>query len=449
MTTSSPRFARAIAAVLTGTCLTWLAPGSRAAEMKGGVTFNKDIAPLVYRNCATCHRPGEVAPFPLLSYRDVSKRAELIRDVTGQRSMPPWKADPSSGHFADERILTDGQIATIARWVDAGTPEGDPADLPEPPRFALGWQLGEPDMVVKMTEPYELVDAGDDVYRGFVVPVKIPEGKYLKAVEYRPGNRRIVHHAVFTTLPHRTAQAKLASGDGKSFSTGLAPPGMLLPGQLAFWTPGMVPVPLPEGYAAELPAGHDLILQLHLHPSGKTETEQSSIGLHFTDEKPRGRLQLMILNQSKIRIDPGDASYAVTATKTIPRDVELYGVFPHMHLIGRTVKLTATLPDGTTLPLLSIGDWNFNWQAYYRYATPLRLPAGTKIQGRFTYDNSENNPANPSRPPRRVTYGEQTTNEMAIAILDMLPPGGAKGPSAEARQAPAEGPDKDRDRDAR
>ena len=238
---------------------------------KASMTFNRDVAPLVFRRCASCHRPGEVAPFPLLNYGDVSKRAGLIRSVVEGRVMPPWKAEPGFGHFADDRRLTDEQVSTIVRWVEAGTPEGDPADLPPLPRFAAGWQLGEPDMVVKMDEPYNLVAEGEDVYRCFVIPLQIPEGKYLRAVEYRPGNRRVVHHAVFSALDHKSAQAKLAEGDGKSFGSGLRPPGQLLAGPLAFWTPGMTPRPLPDDLAAAWPKQADLVMQLHLHPSGKAE----------------------------------------------------------------------------------------------------------------------------------------------------------------------------------
>lgn len=399
-------------------------PSSSPAQ--GAVTYNKDVAPLVFRHCSTCHRPGEVAPFSLLSYRDMSKRAELIRTVIEDRSMPPWKAEPGQGHFSDERRLSDAEIGTIVRWIENGTPEGDAADLPPAPQFVTGWKLGEPDMVVTMDEPYALEAEGADVYRCFVIPLKLPDGKYLKAVEYRPGNRRIVHHAVLTTMPEPTAKAKLAEGDGKSFASGLAPPGQLLPGQLAFWTPGMEPRPLPEGFAAEFPAGAALVLQLHLHPSGKPETERSLIGLHLTDEKPRDRLRLLLLNNSRVDIPAGESNHVVELSKTINTPVDLYGVFPHMHLIGHTVKMTATLPDGTIKPLISIPDWDFNWQNYYQYAEPVHLPAGTKLNGRWTYDNSADNPANPSRPPKRVTYGEQTTNEMAILILDVIP----KGPPA-------------------
>jgi hypothetical protein len=412
-------------------------PAAVAAEpVNGGaavpVTFSKDIAPLLFEQCAGCHRPGEVAPFSLLEYRDASKRAADILAVTEERRMPPWKGEEGIGHFIDERRLTAEQIALIGRWVEQGAPEGDPADLPAPPRFTPGWQLGEPDMVVTMSEPYTLVAEGRDEYRCFVIPFQPPAGKYIQAVEYRPGNRRIVHHAVLTSLPHATAQARLASGDGKSFASGLAPPGQLIPGPLAIWTPGKQPRPLPEGLAAAWPAGADLVLQLHLHPSGKPETEQSTIGIHFSDEKPRGRMQMMMVSNNRVDIPPGAADHVIEASRTLKQPVELYGIFPHMHLIGRTVKLTATLPDGSSIPLLSIRDWDFNWQNYYQLATPVPLPAGTRLDGRFTYDNSTSNPANPNKVPQRVTFGEQTSNEMAIAVLDLIPTGPPPEPNGTA-----------------
>jgi mono/diheme cytochrome c family protein len=402
---------------------------SAAGAGRAPVTFNKDIAPLLFEQCAGCHRPGEVAPFSLLNYRDASKRSALLRTVTEERSMPPWKGEPGCGPFVDERRLTEDQIALIARWVEEGTPEGDPADLPAPPQFTPGWQLGAPDMVVTMTEPYALVAEGRDDYRCFVIPFEPPPGKYIRAVEYRPGNRRVVHHAVLTSLQHKVAQAKLAEGDGKSFGSGLAPPGQLLPGPLGIWTPGKEPRPLPEGLAAAWPAGSDLVLQLHLHPSGKPETEQSTIGFHFTDLPPRGRVQMTILANNHVDIPAGATDHVIEASKTLKQPVEVYGIFPHMHLIGRTVTLTATLPDGSSIPLLSIRDWDFKWQHYYQFARPLPLPAGTRLDGRWTYDNSAANPANPNREPKRVTFGEQTVNEMAIAVFDVIPTGPAQAPA--------------------
>jgi hypothetical protein len=364
-----------------------------------------------------------------LNYRDASKRARLLRTVTEERTMPPWKGEPGFGPFVDERRLTDDQIALIARWVAEGTPEGDPADLPSPPQFTPGWQLGEPDLVVTMTEPYALVAEGRDDYRCFVIPFAPPPGKYIQAVEYRPGNRRIVHHAVLTSLPHQAAMDKLAAGDGKSFGSGLAPPGQLLPGPLAIWTPGKESRPLPEGLGAAWPNGADLVLQLHLHPSGKPETEQSTIGFHFTDQPPRSRLQMTIVANNHVDIPPGASDHVIEASRTLKQAVEVYGIFPHMHLIGRTTKLTATLPDGSVVPLLSIADWDFNWQQYYQFATPVPLPAGTRLDGRWTYDNSTANRANPNKEPTRVTFGEQTINEMAITVLDVIPAATAPAPT--------------------
>jgi hypothetical protein len=396
------------------------------------VTFSHDIAPLLYANCTACHREGEAAPFALLTYDDARKHAKQLADVATRRVMPPWKAEADSAegdpHFIGARRLTDEQIALLKQWVGDGCTEGDPSAAPAPPSFVTGWRLGEPDMIVKMVEPYTLVAEGRDVYRCFVLPVQVPQGKYIRAVEYRPGNRRIVHHALLTSLPRVMSLLRLASSDGrdggKSFSSGLTPPGERLPGQLGIWTPGMDPQPLPDSIASfEWPAGSDLVLQLHLHPSGKAETEQSSVGVYLTDRPPVARFRSVVLLDKKLDIQPGDGRYAVHLSRTLPFPADLYGVFPHMHLIGRTVRVTATLPDATVLPLIAIGDWDFNWQNYYQYATPPRLPAGTRIDADWTFDNSSANAANPSSPPQRVRFGEQTTDEMAALIMDLVPTG--------------------------
>jgi hypothetical protein len=392
---------------------------ARGEELRD-VTFSHDVAPILFRRCAGCHRPGEVAPFSLLSYRDASKRATLIADLTSSRQMPPWKADPGAGHFTDERTLTVDEVAVIKRWVASGAIEGNAADLPPAPKFVEGWRAGEPDMVLKMPEPYLLAASGNDEYRCFVLPIHIPAGRYIKSIEYRPGNRKIVHHAVLTSLPHREAVAKLAEGDGKSFLSGLAPPGRLLSGPLSIWTPGMEPHVLPSELAATWPAETDLVLQLHLHPSGKPEVEQSTIGFHFTDQKPRARLQLQAFSSDEINIAPGEPNHEIRISRTLDDPITLFGVFPHMHLIGRSIRAEATLPEGTKVPLISISDWDFNWQYYYQYAKPLALPAGTKIDVRWTYDNSASNRANPSKPPRRVTFGEQTADEMAFLVFDTI-----------------------------
>ena len=411
-------------------------PLAGAADVDpGGVTFNKHVAPILYKNCTGCHRPGEVAPFALLNYRDAAKRAGLIAEVTTGRVMPPWKAEAGAGHFADERRLADDQIATLRKWAEAGAPEGDAADAVAPPKFAEGWQLGEPDLVVRMPEPYALAATGDDEYRCFVLPLNVPAGKYIRAIEYRPGNRKVVHHAVLTSMPREQASAKLAEGDGKSFLSGLAPPGRLLSGPLSIWTPGMEPHLLPADLSAPWPDGSDLVVQLHLHPSGKPETEQSTIGIHLTDAKPARRLAMTVFSNNRIDIPAGQADYETKVSRTLNADTTVFGVFPHMHLIGRSVQADATLPDKTVVPLIKIGDWDFNWQYYYQYTAPLQLPAGTKVDVRWTYDNSAANPTNPSHPPKRVTFGEQTADEMAFLIFDLIatgPPPANRAPSPEA-----------------
>jgi hypothetical protein len=414
------------AAFLLSTFATTCHTGMSWAGESNGVTFNRDIAPILFQRCAACHRPGEVAPFSLLNYSDASKRAGLIAELTTSRRMPPWKAEPGAGHFTDERRLTDDEIGLIRKWSEDGTKEGDPADLPPAPRFTAGWQLGEPDLVLKMAEPYTLTPSGPDEYRCFVLPIQIPAGKYIKSIEYRPGNRKIVHHAVITSLPHKEAEAKLASGDGKSFLSGLAPPGKLLSGPLSIWTPGMEPHLMPADLAASWPEKTDLVLQLHLHPSGKPEFEQSVLGIHLTDQKPAARLRMNVFSNDKIDIAPGQPDYEVRTSKTLSAETTIFGIFPHMHLIGRSVRAEATLPDATKVPLISITDWDFNWQYYYQYAKPVRLPTGTRIDVRWTYDNSASNPANPSSPPKRVTFGEQTADEMAFLVFDMIATGPAR-----------------------
>ena len=418
-----PRAAAWLSAFATA-CLV----GTASAGEADGVTFNKHVAPILFRRCVGCHRPGEVAPFALLSYRDASKRAGQIADVTSSRQMPPWKAEPGAMHFAGERRLTDDELGIFRRWSDTGAAEGDPADLPPAPKFTEGWQLGEPDLILKMEEPYALAADGPDQYRCFVLPLSIPAGKYITAIEYRPGNRKIVHHAVFTSMPREQALAKLAEGDGKSFLSGLAPPGRLLSGPLSIWTPGMEPHALPGELAAPWPEKSDLVLQLHLHPVGKPEVERSTLGIHLTDQEPAARLVLNSFSNNQIEIDPGTPDYEVRASKTLKSETTLFGAFPHMHLIGRSVRADATLPDESKIPLISIADWDFNWQYYYQYATPLKLPAGTRIDVRWTYDNSAANPANPSHPPRRVTFGEQTADEMAFLIFDQIATGPATAP---------------------
>jgi mono/diheme cytochrome c family protein len=386
------------------------------------VTFTKDIAPLVYKNCAACHRPGEVAPFSLLTYHDVQKRAKQIAEVTSTRQMPPWKAVEGHGEFRGARRLAEADIALLKQWAQAGMPEGDPKDLPPAPQFKTGWQLGEPDLVVTMPKAYEVPADGRDIYRNFVIPVEIPPGKFINAVEYRPGNRRVVHHAGLAY--ETTGKCRALDGkDGAPGFTNVGISGQLFPGESGFWVPGKETRPLPEGVSFAWPKGADFLLQLHLHPSGKPETERSTIGFHFTSERPRRSLGGMMLLAGGILIPAGEKAYHTHVEQTLKTDAELYGIFPHMHLIGKEVKVTAVLPDGSSKSLLQIDQWDFNWQSYYEYAKPVFLPRGTKVMMDNTHDNSAENPANPNHPPKVVTAGEQTINEMSAVLIQFFPKG--------------------------
>ena len=385
------------------------------------ITFNKHVAPILFDHCAACHHPGEVAPFSLLSYADAKKRDKQIQTVTADHFMPPWKSVEGHGKFAGERRLKPDEVAMIARWVEQGSVEGDAKDLPPQPEFSSDWHLGPPDIIVKMPEPLAVPADGPDVYRNFVFDVNIPAGKYVKAAEYRPGNRRVVHHAVLSIDEDGKARQKQADAAPEQGFEGRSILGHLLPGSLSAWTPGRDAVPLPPGFSLPWKTGAGLILQLHLHPSGKPETEQSSIGLYLTDEPPQRSMVDIGLIYKKIDIAPGEKEYHSRDEFTLPIAMETRGVFPHMHMLGRDFKLTAVPPEGDPISLLWINDWDFNWQGFYEYETPVKLPAGTKIVMETIHDNSAENFRNPSNPPKRVKWGEQTTDEMSVALVHFVP----------------------------
>jgi hypothetical protein len=386
----------------------------------GSPTFNKDVAPILYQNCAVCHRPGQVAPFPLLTYQDAVKRAGLIATVTAKHYMPPWKAELGYGHFQDERRLTEAQIATIGAWARNGAPEGNPRLKPEPPRFASGWQAGKPDLVVSAPQPFTVPADGLDVFQCFVIPLDFATDRYVKTVEFHPGNTRIVHHALFFLDTSGEARRLDAASAEPGYSC-FGGPQIEPTGGLGGWAPGATPRPLPAGVAQTVKKGADLVVQIHYHPSGKVETDQSSIGLTFTGQPQKG-LAGMLAGTRQIDLAPGEARQEVKDWVLVPEDVDLIGIAPHAHLLCKDMKVDARLPDGRIEPLIWIKDWDFNWQGQYRYAEPVRLPKGTRIEMRYVYDNSAANPHNPSNPPKRVTFGEQTTNEMALLFLQVVLP---------------------------
>ena len=385
------------------------------------VTFTRDIAPMVFAHCATCHRPGEAAPFSLLTYDEVRRRAQQIALTTKTRSMPPWKPEPGYGEFAGARRLSDRQVELIQQWVDLGAPEGDANDLPPAPRWAGGWQLGTPDLIVSMPEPYLLGSDGPDVFRTFVIPIEIPNGRYVKGLEVHPGVPRAVHHANIKIDRRRSSRRLDEDDPGPGFDGGGGREATFPDGHFLGWTPGQVPQLL-DDTAWRLEAGSDLVVELHMMPTGKPERVQISVGLFFTDEPP-SRLPYMVrLGRQSIDIPAGAREYTVTDSYVLPVDVQVLGVQPHAHNLAREMKGFASLPDGTKAWLMYIRDWDFRWQDVYRYRRPIALPRGTTLTMQYTYDNSAANIRNPNRPPKRVTFGQTTASEMGDLWLQVSAP---------------------------
>ncbi len=385
------------------------------------VTYTRDIAPILAANCVECHRPGEVAPFSLLTYEDAAKRAGFLSEVTQSRLMPPWKAEIGHGRFLGERRLSETQIALFDAWAKAGAPEGDPDDLPPQPEFASGWHLGEPGLELVAAEPFSVPAGGEDIFQHHVIPTNLTEDKTIVGFEFRPGNPSVVHHAILFLDTSGNGRRKDAETPEPGYTT-FGSIGVPTAGIIGVWTPGLTPRFFPQGAGMHIPKGADIILQLHIHPSGKPETDQSSIALYFAD-KPVERMMSrspFVLGSLIIDVPPGSADTTVTSSITLPTDVTLISLLPHMHLIGKEMKITATLPDGAEESLLWIKDWNFYWQDNYVYHEPVRLPAGTKLEMISRYDNSADNPLNPSDPPRRVLFGNGSTDEMSFGIFQII-----------------------------
>ena len=398
-----------------------------AAQSSAGpsqLTFNRDVAPIIFRSCSSCHRPGEAAPFSLLNYSDVKKHARQIADVVRSHAMPPWLPEPQELKFADELRLSDAEINRIVTWVEQGAGEGNAADLPPAPKFVQGWRLGEPDLVLKAEKPFILPPEGTDTYWNFVFRLPIQETKWVKAVEIRPGDNQYVHHAnILVDRAGASRQRETAPGAGfggmeiRIESQVFDPDSHLL-----FWKPGTVPSVEPEGMALRLDKGTDLVLNTHLQPSGKPQVIQPSIGLYFTDHPAtKFPMLLQLENDLKLDIPPGEKDFLVTDDFTLPVDVDLMAIYPHAHYLGKDILAYATLPDGTKKTLIHIPQWNLNWQAVYHYAEPVLLPKGTTISLRYSYDNSDGNPMNPNHPPGRVKGGNRSTDEMCHLWLQVLP----------------------------
>jgi hypothetical protein len=418
--------------------------GMTAASAQAATpTFSKDVAPIFYRNCTNCHRPGEIAPMSLLTYADARPWVRSIATRVANNTMPPWHADPSHGEFLNDRRLSQSEKDTILAWAREGAPEGDLKDLPPQPKYAEGWLMGQPDVVLAMQEDYPIPASGTVAYQYFEVPTNFTEDKWIQAFEVRPGNRSVVHHViVYARNPNEPERPREEAAAGKprqtppfTFAEGMEIPAgqtggkELPPDQRKPRGPDDRPQPkgigaLVGGYvpgnsyrlyspgtATRLPAGWSLVFQMHYTTMGKATTDRTAIGLTLAKEKPKTELHSVVLANGALHIPAGDANARVDAEMTINRDVTVWSILPHTHVRGKRWNYDAVYPDGRTETLLTVPNYDFEWQTDYIYKQPIKLPKGTKIHATAWYDNSPANKSNPD-PTKEVWWGDQTWEEM-------------------------------------
>ncbi|HEX5217248.1 MAG TPA: tetratricopeptide repeat protein [Vicinamibacterales bacterium] len=392
---------------------------SEPAATPATVTFYRDVQPILYANCARCHRPGEAAPFSLLTYADAAGRADEIVEQTQARHMPPWLPEPGEFAFHGDRRLRAEQIATLQRWASAGAPEGNPADAPTPPVFPAGWQSGTPDLVLTPERAYAVKAGSGDTYRNLVVRTRLTAGAFVRAVEFKT-NGAPIHHAVIRV--DRTSSSRRRDGeDGQPGFDGMNwQPGQDPDGHFIGWAPGSGPIVSAEGMPWRIERGDDLVIEVHAIPTAKALTIQPTVGLFFTPTPPVRSPVTVRMGVKLIDIPAGQADYAVTDTWELPVAVTLLSIYPHAHYLGKEMIVTAAPPGGVMRTLIHIKQWSFHWQQAYRFVTPVALPRGTVLSLRYTYDNSAQNAENPHHPPQRVRAGPKSTDEMADLGLQML-----------------------------
>jgi len=421
--------------------------GAQAPSSVGAPTYSRDIAPILYKNCTACHRPGEIGPMSLLTYKDARPWAKSIVARVEAGTMPPWHADPTVGEFENDRRLTSTEKETIARWVAAGAPEGDPKDLPAQPHYADGWIIGQPDAVLAMQEDYPIPAAGTVAYQYFEVPTNFAEDRWIQAFEVRPGNRTVVHHViVYTRPPAPTGQPTPVAQAGPrpvplfEFAKGMEIPagqtgGRPLPPEqrqapgpndrpaprvlgpsIGAYVPGTSTRVFPSGTAARLAAGSTLVFQMHYTTTGKATSDRTSIGFIFSKTPPPTELRFTALLNGNLHIPAGDPDYRVDAEMTINRDVTLWGMLPHTHVRGKQWSYDVTFPDGRKTAILAVPKYDFEWQTDYLFKQPMKLPKGTKLHATAWYDNSPRNKSNPD-PTKDVWWGDQTWEEMMFTGL--------------------------------
>lgn len=398
-------------------CRIELGLDSRPLDHKDSkVTYCNQVARIVFDKCARCHRPGEVAPFSLLSYKETARHALQIKEVVQRKLMPPWKPISKFGHFQNEQRLTEDEIETICNWVTDGMPEGNRSQLPAVPNFPTGWQLGKPDLELVMPEPFNIPAEGPDLYQHFVIPTGLMKNRLVSGFEFRPGRPDVVHHAFAYYDTTGTGRKLDAMDPGPGYSQ-VGSPGFPVSGSLGGWGPGGTPSQLPIGMGRPLPKESDLVLQVHYHPNGTAVQDQSRIGLYFAPEWTQRYVTNIMVANVELKI-PANASQHVHRAEWItPVDTILIDITPHMHTLGKAIQAIAHLPDGSTTHLIRIDDWDFYWQDGYTFQKPLEFPAGTRIVMDCVFDNSADNPLNPHSPPQDIYWGDFSDDEMGICYL--------------------------------
>jgi len=371
-------------------CVVATASGPAGAKK---VTFTKDVAPIFFNNCVQCHRPGEIAPMSLLSYKDARPWARSIKEKVTIGVMPPWHADPHIGEFANDRRLSQQQIETISTWVDQGAPEGNPKDLPPAPKFLDGWNIGKPDAVFYLPQEYPVPAGGVVEYKYFKVATGFTEDKWIQAAEIRPGVRGVVHHIIV-------------------FAQKANEPQRLIVG----YAPGEQPAVIAKGLARKIPAGSDLIFQVHYTPNGTEAKDKSYVGFVFAKQTTANEIVTRPVMNARFVIPPGDPNYKVESSYTFTQDAHIQSLMPHMHLRGKDFMFKAAFPDGTSQVILSVPKYDFAWQTYYVLKEPLAAPKGTRLDCLAHFDNSEKNKFNPD-PKKEVRWGDQTWEEMMIGWM--------------------------------
>jgi hypothetical protein len=386
-------------------------------------TFHKDVEPILQKHCQECHRPGEIAPFSLLSYQDARPWAKAIRGDILTKKMPPWFADPLYGHFMNDRSLSADEISTLVSWVDTGAKEGDAKDAPKALAFVDGWNMQKPDVVLGMSESFHLPAKGDIPYQYVVLPTKFTEDKWVQMAEARPSDRMVVHHVViFIRDPESKWLREAKTGvpfvpEGGNFQN-ISGGGNDI---LMIYTPGKVPEIWRNGLGKMIKAGSDLVLQIHYTTKGVETEDHTQVGLVFAKEKPTERALTIGGNNLGFKIPPGDPNYKVEAKNSFPNGATILNFFPHMHVRGKSFEYTVVYPDGHSEVVLRVPKYDFFWQLDYQLTKPLTIPPGATIVCTAWYDNSPNNPKNPD-PTATVRFGEQSWEEMMIGFYDVVIP---------------------------